>query len=893
MLEGQADDFVGRDADIARLRALFAGPARLVTIVGAAGLGKTRLALELARTEDAIIARLADARTIDDVLAIVGAALGVAPAATDRHAIAARVARAIAAQGERLLVLDNFEQLTPLGARTVGCWLAQAPAARILVTSREVLRLDGEWVHEVAPLSLVTDGAREADAVRLLRSRIERARGQPVGDDAAELLEIAKRVDGIPLALELAAQRVAVFGATPVLARLGSFLDFLSDGRRDAAPDRRTLRATIAWSWSLLVPHERAALAQCAVFPGSFDADAALHVLAIDEDVLATLQTLREKSLVLAESSGTARFRLLLPIREFARDQLTADEAEQAYARHTACMLERAERRAGELHEPARLAALEQDREDLVAILARARLGGSAAREILGRAVRAIAPLVLARGPVQPLLEALEATAPAGEPDLVSAAGDPRTARDLALLRARLLRRVGRMADAEALFARLLAHGLAPAPHLLGEIAYCQFSAGRIREALDGWAMARAARAAIMPDDARGEGADLARMAFALRELGRLDDAETLATEARSIAHRCGNASTEVTALTILAVVACDRGAAARGLRLGREAVELARTTPSSMFEGIALSAVVMAHHLDGDIDEAEALLRSCQARLATTGLCRLDAGAQAFLGILAWEQGDIDSARAHLEDSRDLHRAIGDVRYAAHNEAALAALDAEEGHLAAAAHRLAALPPDDSSPLSQAIAVHRLHLDLAEARTAEVAGDCDAAAQIRERVRRALATPPSGYEWRIAHRLCVAALDHGSASLVVRDGGTTCLIDDAVLDLTRRAAARALLLALAKQRVEHPHRPLSWAELVAAGWPEERMLAHAARNRVKVTIAWLRRAGLRDLIQSDGRGYWLHRTCRVVFEPAPGSAPATRRRVNGEAHSDVPIRSG
>jgi len=854
------DDIIGRDADLARLRGLLAGPARLVTITGAAGLGKTRLAIELARSEDAIVARLADARTIDDVLATVGGAIGVPPVATDRQAFAARVARALLGEGNRLLVLDNFEQLTPLAAQTVGRWLAQTPASRIVVTSREVLRLDGEWVHEVAPLSLVAELPGDADAVRLLRSRIVRVRGgQPGGDGDAELLEIARRVDGIPLALELAAQRVAVFGAAAVLARLGSFLDFLSDGRRDAVPDRRTLRDTIAWSWSLLVPHERSALARCAVFPGSFEPEAAEHVIAVDDDVLATLQALRDKSLVIADPAGTARFRMLLPIREFARDQLSAEDAELAHARHAGYMLERAEHRAARLRELSLLAALEVDREDLVEILARARVAGDAGHDTLRRAVRAIAPLVLARGPVQPLLEALEAAGPA-ELEV-----------DLALLHGRLLRRVGRIADAEALFARVLAQRLAPAPRLLGEIAYCQFSAGQIHAALDGWALARATRAEVMPEDAAGEGSDLVRMAFALRELGRLDEAETRAIEARSIAHRCGDVAVEATALTILAVVACDRGAAARGLRLGHEALELARITTSSFLEGIALSAVAMAHHIDGELVEAEALLRPCHARVAAVGLCRLDAGALTFLGILAWQQGDLDAARAQLENALDVQRALGDVRYAAHTLAALGAIDADDGHLASAAHRFTELPPGDRLPLSGAIALHCLHLDLAEARAAETCGDAAAAQRIRERVRGALAEPGSGYEWRVAHRLCGAALDHGSATLVMRNGGATCMIGEAALDLGRRAAARALLVALAKHRLDHPGRPLSWSELVTAGWPDERVLAHAARNRVKVTIAWLRRAGLRELIQSDARGYWLHRGSRVVFERAAG----------------------
>src|SRR6185436_3148300 len=133
--------------------------------------------------------------------------------------------------------------------------------------------------------------------------------------------------------------------------------------------------------------------------------------------------------------------------------------------------------------------------------------------------------------------------------------------------------------------------------------------------------------------------------------------------------------------------------------------------------------------------------------------------------------------------------------------------LDADEDHLAAAAHRFAELPASDGLPLSGAIAAHRLHLDLAEARAAEARGEVADAERIRERVRRRLAEPAVGYEWHAARRVCLAVIDHGSATLVVRDGGASCMIGETALDLGRRSAARALLVILARHRLDHPGR--------------------------------------------------------------------------------------
>ena len=878
-VKSSPDEFIGREQDVDRLRGLLAAGEQLITIAGPPGIGKTRLATEIAVSLGGLIIPLWAARTLDDVLTAVGSAIGVSTATTGRDAVAERVAHALAERDDQLIVLDNFEQISELAAETVGRWAAagrMAPSGlkassersvrgagpRFLVTSREVLRLDGEWVHELRPLSLGPAPDGESDAVRLLRLRAQRSRGGAVAPDSLDdLTEVARALDGIPLALELAAQRVAVFGASAVRSRLDSFLDFLADGRRSAMPRRRTLRETIAWSWSLLDAAEQAALAQCTVFSGSFDVEAVERVLSLEADPLVVLQALREKSLVASDEADPTRLRLLVPIREFAREQLAAADAERVARNHTAFFLEKAERLRAGSAQTALLSSLESDRGNLFAVLERARASsGDDHCETVRRAIRAVAPLVLARGPIQPLFDAL-ADEGAGD----CAGGDG--AAQMMILRARLLRRLGRIHEAEALFARILELRLAPPPYLFGEMAYCKLSTGRIREALEDWRRAREHRAALAPEDRAGEGGDIVRMAFVLRELGRYDEAETLATEALAIGRRLKSGPAQATALTILSLVASDRGAAARALLLAREATAEAVTSTNSYYEAIAMSALAVAYLTSGELAEAEAVLRPCQRLLALLGFSRLEGGALIYLGILAWERSDLKEARSRLDEALAVYRSLGDERYAGLAAAALGAIDADEGYLAAAESRFASLPESDGLPLARAIDIYRLHLDLAEARRADTAGRTQEAERRRKRVRDLLAEEPRAYDSRIARRLCLGVLTHGAEALEVRSSGATCRLGHTVIELGKHQAARAVLIALVRGRLDCPARPLAWSELVGVGWPSERMLPAAAKNRLKVTVAWLRKAGFRDLIQSDERGYWLRPNMRVLVE--------------------------
>jgi predicted ATPase len=340
---------IGREDEIAAAGALLRDrDVHLVTLIGPGGIGKTRLAIEVARRmETAGPAELDEVAFIDlagvrDAAGwpdAVTAVLGIRPEGT-RPVLDLLIDRL---QSRRLLlVLDNVEQLVG-AASDLGTLLAACPDLTVLVTSRIALRLRGEHEVPLAPLPTPPVGPQadagavgRSAAVRLLVARARQVRPDfaVTSDNAAAVAELCRRLDGIPLALELAAAQLRLLTPAALLRRLGTGLDRSLDLAASAVdmPDRqRTLRATIQWSYSLLGEAERALLARLSVFTGSWTVEASDAVGTVDGDLDAvdTLASLLAQSLILIDDSDPAelRFRMLNTIRAYAREQL-ADRGE-------------------------------------------------------------------------------------------------------------------------------------------------------------------------------------------------------------------------------------------------------------------------------------------------------------------------------------------------------------------------------------------------------------------------------------------------------------------------------------------------------------------------------------------------------------------------------------
>jgi predicted ATPase len=338
----------GRDEDSARV-AEACMLARLVTLCGAAGIGKTSLAVLVARH---LAPRFEQGSQLVDLTAVRDPAL-LAPALAQTLGIVLagnapphdELARALQPRA-LLLVLDNCEHLLDILAPLVHSLLGAAEKLHILATSQEPLRVAGEHVHRLTPLAVPPPGecmdAQEFGAVRLFVERVRAQRGvfEPTPEDLEDVVDICRQLDGIALAIELAAARVPMFGVAGVRSRLGEKLALLIGGERVAHRRHQTMRAALAWSHQLLDLPSRTLLRRLGVFTGGFSIEGAQQVAGEVEgepiDVLEHLSLLVARSMLLVEPGGRIRYRMLETMREFALEQLEAAGEFQAWQRRHA-----------------------------------------------------------------------------------------------------------------------------------------------------------------------------------------------------------------------------------------------------------------------------------------------------------------------------------------------------------------------------------------------------------------------------------------------------------------------------------------------------------------------------------------------------------------------------
>ena len=363
--------FIGREAELAQVKELL-GRSRLLTLLGVGGIGKTRLSLQVA---DDVIDRFPDGvwfvelATLHDpqlVPQAVASALGVKEAA-GRPVLEALLN--FLANRQVLLVLDNCEHLLQACAELAKQALQGTVHLTVLASSREPLRVAGETTYQVPALA-------ESEAASLFIDRATAAQPgfQASGDMAQAIASVCGRLDGIPLAIELAAARVRTFPVQKIAARLDDRFRLLTHGDRTALPRQQTLRALIDWSYELLSEHERAVFRRLAVFAGGFTLEAAEALSAFgavdNPDVLQHVTQLAEKSLVVVEAA-VERYRLLETVRQYSLERLDeSHEAGAARSRHLAYYVALAEKARPGLAGPRQgewLNRLDLERENLLA----------------------------------------------------------------------------------------------------------------------------------------------------------------------------------------------------------------------------------------------------------------------------------------------------------------------------------------------------------------------------------------------------------------------------------------------------------------------------------------------------------------------------------------------
>ncbi|MFC4906054.1 BTAD domain-containing putative transcriptional regulator [Actinomadura gamaensis] len=627
---------VGRDecvADVVRLL----DRARLVTLVGPGGVGKTRLALESARDAARpdgtwLIELTAQEGGASEIAQHIAAVLGIRDelpgTASAWDGTGEPLDRLAAALRDRrvLLVLDNCEHVVEAVADLVAHLLAVAPGPRVLATSREPLAVPGETVYQVEPLG-------EDDAVRLFAERAAAsAPGFSLDRDRDAVAEICRRLDGIPLALELAATRVRALGARELAARLGDRFRVVASERRGAPARQRTLRAMIDWSWELLTPSERIVLRRLAVHRDGCDPVAAEAVCAgggvHPEEVLGLVGRLVDRSLVvMAEGPDGPRYRLLESVAAYALERL--DEAEERagtrdrHLRHYLELAETAEPGLRGADQRSWLTRLDADAANLRAAL------DEASRPEAARLAAALTWWWLLRGRFHEARGVLAEHAPGG---LLHAA-----------------------------FALLTGDHTATAPvddpagssgRAVWLYAYGLFHAGRAAESRE--ANARAQELFAAADDRWGIAAALALRAMHAMTDGDLDAIAESGSRAAGLFRDLGDRWGELQTVPPLAMLAEVRGEYAEAERLQTEGLRIARDLGLRAEESERLSGLGRLALLARAWDRARDLHERALRLAVEQGYRYSEVGALMGLALGARRSGDLDAAERHLLDVRE-----------------------------------------------------------------------------------------------------------------------------------------------------------------------------------------------------------------------------------------------
>ncbi len=398
-LRAARTSFLGRDEQVGRINALLMS-GRLVSVVGPGGAGKTRLAEVVAagwvdRLADGVwLVELAPVTDPADLAQAVLGSLGLrATVILERReqqpqSSEDRLLGGLAS-AECLLVLDNCEHLIAAVAQLTDRLLAGCPGLRVLATSREPLGIDGEALCQLAPLELPAADARPAEAVSLPSVRLFLDRATAVSEfefdetTGAAVVEIVRRLDGLPLAIELAAARLRVLPVAEIAARLSDRFRLLTGGNRAALPRHRTLRAVVEWSWDLLSPAEQLLAERLAVFPSGATVASAVEICADESlpaglpadpaDVADLLSQLVDKSLLQAQPGQQVRYRMLETLREYGIERLAeraeTDAVRLVHARYFARLVAEAEQRLTGADQLPWMHRLEVERDNVLAAL--------------------------------------------------------------------------------------------------------------------------------------------------------------------------------------------------------------------------------------------------------------------------------------------------------------------------------------------------------------------------------------------------------------------------------------------------------------------------------------------------------------------------------------------
>ena len=659
-LPAERDAFVGRRRTLQDLARRFDAGARLVSVLGIGGGGKTRVATRygwawMGEYPGGVwFCDLAPARGIEGIASAVAQGLQI-PLGPEDPIV--QLGHAIAGRGPCLVILDNFEHLARHAEATVGRWLDRAMDACFLVTTREVLGIPGEETLALAPLP-----TEDAQALFTRRAEAARRDFKPGPDDTAAIAALVGLLDGLPLAIELAAARTRTLAPRALLARMSERFKLLSSsgGRLDR---QATLRATFDWSWGLLPTAEKAALAQLSVFEGGFTLEAAEAVIDLStlEDppwTLDVLQALVDKSFV--RTLGQERYDLMGSVQAYAAEHLAC---EGRYLGSGPAARTAAEERHGAWFAalgPKR--AIEASCVDLENLVAASRRAVASARaECASGALEGAWAALSLQGPFKVGVDLARAVCEMPELQRMPAASARAHAVRASALEASGVRDGALSAYEQALVLAVEASDLECAASALVRLGVLRSRAGRLDEGLD--CLSRARTLARDQGNKQLECAALNSLGTVEFELGHLNAAQDHYEAGLKLARAAEDRRWLGSLLGNLANLHANRGELGIASALSEEALTHLRSLGDRQREGNTLSNLGMLRFLQDDLVAAADALHQALGVARRLGHVRLECMVLGNLGLVLDSQGQVEEAIARFEAALAVATAIGDAR--------------------------------------------------------------------------------------------------------------------------------------------------------------------------------------------------------------------------------------
>lgn len=884
-LTSVASSFVGRASDVSAIAERLE-EARLVTILGPGGVGKTRLAIRFAEERTAAFAEhggggvwfcdLSRCSRIEDIVASVASALGVElEGQGNETALVESLGRAIARRGHVLIVLDNFDRLVAHAPATVGVWLAAASSARFLVTSRASLDVMGEQLWSLSPLP-------PDDAVELFARRAGQV--QPSFDIERERSTVSSIVDAIdrmPLAIELAATRMAVLSAVQLRERLERPLDILA-GRRQMGR-HASMRQTILDSVDMLSVEQRRLFVACAVMRNGFtletvEAVMGDHVVArsavIDELAALVKSSLLRMHVVPGDAARYAFFETIRDVAEELAGELAQPDVlrlRERYASYYAT-LARGLRRDDES-----LRAAERDLDNLLraqeVAVSLAVEGPDEARAHEAAVIAlGLEPILSARGLARvcaalfdAALDALDAVA---SRDFVLRA-------EVHLARGFARRELGETAMARSDFEKGLAAAREAKEPSLAAVAMT-----RLGDASDVAGDTETARAhfdealallATTPDDearARREGEVYLQVGHAHRREGDLPSARAAILLAVERYRALGDDEGLASAMYELAVVEMFAGAHDEALARFDEGLEVARRGELRVLFGALKTARGCLLQDAGRLEEALDHHAEAARVFHEAGSRYREGSATYYLASTYLERGDAREAESMSKRARACLVGVGASRYealiAGCQASALAASgDLDRAEVAMAHAERAAAAVRNEPALTANVTIHRLALELRR----RAWDGADAAVRKAASLVEASPSDDSRFAFRVLQSAARGERREHDALVVFSGGRGFRAPGSAEVELPERSPLRRILEHFARRRIDAPGEVVTLEEIVRAGWPAEKIGTDAALNRAYVALTSLRKMGLRGLLLHGGGGYALSQAVMVRIE--------------------------